>query len=441
MKSVFFRGKPYTAAKCFFEGTHRILSPEETWEKILPFASHIGLTRVANITGLDRVGIPVTVAIRPNSRTLSTSSGKGVSLITAQVSGFMEALELHAAEEVDLPYFEMSYNQLCQEANVIPLSRLPYRKKSLFHPNWPEKWTKGWDIMQQKEVAAPLLSVILNFEVKRYEPKDLFSFDMSSNGLASGNHLLEAIASGIYEVVERDAITCSQFVAHTFSCSAPKIRLETIPYPSVLNLLGKLETAGFQTFLYDCSCDSAIPVFMAYTHDMSVYTKRVGAGYGAHLDPEVAMIRALTEAIQGRLVMIAGSRDDMFAAHTSSSRIDTFLLLKALKTSPATVDASTYYSQATPTLEEDIHLLLEKLKKIGIEQVLVFDLSEKELDIPVVRVLIPGLEGLYSAQHGERIKQLSSLKIAPAQSLLEEHKELLKIFAKTHVHLPAGGAL
>jgi ribosomal protein S12 methylthiotransferase accessory factor len=37
----------------------------------------MGVTRIANVTGLDRIGIPVAIAVRPNSRSVSVAQGKG----------------------------------------------------------------------------------------------------------------------------------------------------------------------------------------------------------------------------------------------------------------------------------------------------------------------------------------------------------------------------
>jgi len=55
--------------------------------------SRMGITRLGNITGLDRIGIPVAVAVRPNSRSVSVSQGKGLELAQAMASALMEACE------------------------------------------------------------------------------------------------------------------------------------------------------------------------------------------------------------------------------------------------------------------------------------------------------------------------------------------------------------
>jgi ribosomal protein S12 methylthiotransferase accessory factor len=85
--------------KLFKRGTHRIISPDDTLTRIAPRAPQIGITRLGNVTGLDRIGIPVAVAIRPNSRSVSVSQGKGLGLSQALASALMEAIELFHAEE------------------------------------------------------------------------------------------------------------------------------------------------------------------------------------------------------------------------------------------------------------------------------------------------------------------------------------------------------
>ena len=67
-------------------GTHRAASLRQTLARAWPVARAIGVTRLADVTGLDTVGIPVCAAIRPDGRSLSTSQGKGTSLVAAQVS-------------------------------------------------------------------------------------------------------------------------------------------------------------------------------------------------------------------------------------------------------------------------------------------------------------------------------------------------------------------
>ena len=65
-----------TGVKGFFDGTHRLIAPEDTLDRTRPLMPVMGITRLANLTGLDIVGLPVVMAVRPNARSLAVSSGK-----------------------------------------------------------------------------------------------------------------------------------------------------------------------------------------------------------------------------------------------------------------------------------------------------------------------------------------------------------------------------
>src|SRR5919202_1722884 len=84
--------------KAFRRGTHRTMAPEETLARIRPHASRMGITRLGNVTGLDRIGIPVAIAVSPNSRSVSVSQGKGLNREQAMASALMEACEGYHAE-------------------------------------------------------------------------------------------------------------------------------------------------------------------------------------------------------------------------------------------------------------------------------------------------------------------------------------------------------
>ena len=79
--------------KRYRDGTHRVVAPEETLARVLPLAPRLGITRLANLTGLDTLGIPVAAAYRPNARSVAVFQGKGTTLAAAKASAFMEAAE------------------------------------------------------------------------------------------------------------------------------------------------------------------------------------------------------------------------------------------------------------------------------------------------------------------------------------------------------------
>jgi ribosomal protein S12 methylthiotransferase accessory factor len=276
-----------------------------------------------------------------------------------------------------------------------------------------------------------------DYRVSRNENQELYSIRMDTNGLASGCHFLEAVASGVYELIERDAMSCHLALKERHHQPLKRVKLDTIRYQSVLEALEKIERAGVQTLLYDCTVDTEVPVFKASIYDKHLrHSMGICEGYGAHLDPEVAMIRAITEAVQGRTIAISGSRDDIFMSQFNAmKKNDVAEIIQIIEANPATIDAASYTSGAGATLEEDIHILMRKLKNAGLSQLLVFDLSQEKLGMSVVRVIIPGLEGYYSRNFdpGLRAKKFISERATTIKKTPCDQRE--------GTHFPAGALL
>jgi YcaO-like protein with predicted kinase domain len=115
-------------------------------------------------------------------------------------------------------------------------------------------------------------------------------------------------------------------------------------------------------------------------------------GFGAHLQPAIAIARALTEAAQTRLTYIAGGRDDFFAA--DYARATDRELLAAMWArlpdgEPVMFDELPRY--ATRSLGEDIEMLVELVRAAGFDQVIAVDLTHPRLRVPVAKVIVPGL--------------------------------------------------
>src|SRR5271157_5039276 len=110
----------------------RRLHPEETIARVKRFATAFGITRVANLTGLDRTGIPVVMVCRPNARSTAVFHGKGIDLAAAKASGLMEAIETWHAEHIQLPIRFASYSELGKEVKIADLDLLPRIPDSRF---------------------------------------------------------------------------------------------------------------------------------------------------------------------------------------------------------------------------------------------------------------------------------------------------------------------
>jgi ribosomal protein S12 methylthiotransferase accessory factor len=428
LRPVVYRGQAHRAPKRYAETTHRACSPEETFERIEPLLATAGITRLADVTGLDRIGIPTVLAMRPNAPTLANSSGKGFTLTAARVSAAMEGIELFCAEEEGHFPFEAvqsTHAELERAGLAVPAELLPLARSSLFHPETPESWVIGFDLMGQREIAVPYELVGMGSVYLRHSPAfRRYSFQVGSNGLASGNVWLEAVCAGLSEVIERDAVTCCNLRSGGDPRLLTRADLSTIPFDSVAELVERLRATGVVPLLFDCAVDTAVPTYVAYLVDRMLPATGTFRGYGAHLHPEVAMVRALTEAVQSRAVYIAGSRDDLMTLEHRRLRQRRDGGLSELAEAEGGADVSSTATAATDSFEGDCHALLRALDRIGLEHAIVVDLTWPELGVPVVRVIVPGLEGYRSFRHyapGPR----GRAAIAEAASLAAEREGAL----------------
>ncbi|CAN5470466.1 YcaO-like family protein [soil metagenome] len=385
--------------KVLRSGTHRSQSLDETLTKVLRFAPVMGITRVANVTGLDCLGIPVVMVCRPNSRSVAVSQGKGIDLASARVSGLMEAAELYHAEAITLPLRLGTYEELRYENNVVDIEELPRSSGSHFHPNLRLLWCEGRDLVSEETVLVPYEIVHTNYTVPF--PDGHGCFIASSNGLASGNRVVEAISHGICEVVERDATTLWK-LRDQEKCDDNRLVLGSVEDAGCREIISKFARAGLSVGVWDITSDvklAAFACFIVPQEENTMWHSSVDAGYGCHPDRRVALLRALTEAAQARLTVISGARDDVpRAAYEQCLNPDVISTYRQRlfrsRPSRSFADVPSYDGG---TFEDDIDWELNCLNRIGITQVIVVNLTKPEFGIPVVRVIVPGLEPIFGA--------------------------------------------
>ena len=189
--------------KSYRHGTHRATSPENTLARVAPIARQIGVTRVGNVTGLDCIGIPVTVAVRPNSRSFSVSQGKGLLLPDALASATMEAVELFHGENLREHARLASYRALSATSRAVSPAALSGTGLPLAEQT-EIAWLEGYDLLNSEACWVPWEVVHTDYTLPTDHSGEHFL--SGTNGLASGNHLAEAISSAICELVERDAV-------------------------------------------------------------------------------------------------------------------------------------------------------------------------------------------------------------------------------------------
>ena len=154
-----------TARKRYTEGTHRTLAPQLTLKRVMPLLPAFGITRIANVTGLDTIGIPVVVVARPNARSLSVAQGKGSTLAAAQASGVMESIEFWHAERIDRPLRLASARDLAANRPLVNLDRLPRLSVSNFSPQLPILWIEGRQLQDDSPRWVPFELVHTDFRL------------------------------------------------------------------------------------------------------------------------------------------------------------------------------------------------------------------------------------------------------------------------------------
>lgn len=380
--------------KKYKDDTHRAVSPEETLLRADAKLPAAGITRVADITNLDRIGIPVFSSIRPMADlgAISVYNGKGATPTEAKVSAMMEGLERYSAEVrnrvLEIDSFSHLDNALDPRELILPADA---------DPDAMIPWVAGWDIMNDEEISVPANAVFhpLPSDYKRL-------FRTNTSGLASGNAIEEAIFHGLAEVIERDAWA---LVEATRSIG-PLIR--DVQDEQAKGLLDKFAAAEVDVYLRDITSDIGVATCAAASDDVRLRDPTLlTTGMGTHTSASIAVLRALTEVAQSRLTQIHGAREDTTLADFRKQI--GYERTKRLNRHWFEPKEEKSFSEI-PSFESDdflldIEYMLKKLEDAGLDRVIVVDLTREEIGIPVVRVIVPGLE--ISAVDPERVGKRS----------------------------------
>ena len=407
----------------------------------MPLCKMIGVTRICDITYLDKLYIPNYSAVLPGTEDLFwVYSGKGPTHSHAKASAFMESIERYCAlssKSVRTPirgtYAELSksYSKVLHPDEVIEPTRSNYDINQSIIDFLP-----GIDLLNSEEVLVPAELVF-----SRHSPTlpSVHAFLYShTNGLASGNVIEEAICQGLCEVIERDAVSiadlCASSIPYSILERITKLikKMETnnsnftqikghdfVDDPSIFSdvnifeitrefkplkfLVDRFTNAGINLLIKNITQkDIGIPTFVAssiewVTSDYGYFA----IGYGTHLDSRIALVRAITELSQTRALNIQGARDDLkkiqyrqndeiykrkwqFMSTTTLSR----------KKDEKVVMFSEIGTYVKDDILDDIKFILSRLKKAGLKRAIIVDLTQPNIGIPVVRAIVPGLETL-----------------------------------------------
>lgn len=381
-----------------FSSSFRTERLEVTLSRARAVARQLGISRVTEITRLDCVGVPVFASIRPNAQpgSLCVNAGKGISPAEAKVGAYMEAVEYAFAEyrrsslKVSLATARDIYDGRIRSDAILDFCPVMGATIEL---DGPIACVEASDIRTGEEFLIPAELVFLPF------PEEVGGncyFGSNSNGLCSGNSVLEATVHGLAEVIERDI--CS---FQSIKDQSVLVNSESLPAP-IRKIQSTLCSVGMKLYVRHQENIFQMPYFMAVVaesrSDDPIY---VSVGYGCHPSSRIALTRAVCEALQSRLSFIHGGRDDLVDRYerfdgwsrqarttyaqklvTEVSRNGSLIQFRKIRD----------YSKVATDLESALKVLLAALARNGFRHALRVVYTPEDSPLQVVRIQVPGLE-------------------------------------------------
>jgi YcaO-like protein with predicted kinase domain len=358
----------------------------------------LGITRLANVTGLDHVGVPCWIAVRPLALSLSVSQGKGLTHDLAKVSALMECIETHHAEHFVPSGRARSLRLAAEDRNYVHPLLLPIRPDVAITDEAVVEWVAGRSLGDGSVRWVPRDCIEIDSSPPRMRRK---LFLGSSNGLASGSTHSEAILHAVCEVIERDQESFWDARRHLSpGAFDTRLRLDSVADLSCRRLLEACAEAGLEVAVWHATQEVSVPCFVCAVFDRNARTfyPQRASGAGCHPYRRIALSRAITEALQSRLTVIAGGRDDVYwSVYQSKVRADNAVGEAWAETVAGEAEHVDFEDvpEAPPmrSMEALLGWTLDRLVDAGLGEAIVVDLTQEQIQIPVVHVTIPGSEG------------------------------------------------
>lgn len=371
----------------------RSLAPETTLLYAKQLAATAGISEVTDITDLDILGVPVFVSVRPQARGESVTFGKGLRRIDAEVGAYMEALEFYFAEpgigSVSTRWGSARDVAGQERADDAILDFVPLLQREVDLDS-SLLLASVRDLENGVECAIPA-------ELIYYPAPDVGQsiFGSSTNGLASGNSLLEATVQALLELIERD-IWSFEFIRG----ASKLVDVGSLP-DDVREIVERAERNGLQLKVRTIPNDFGIPFFAAFVFDLNNPSRKTfNGGWACDPDRNRALVRAVTEAAQSRLAFIEGRRKvptsrtagfAMDAQEREAKLVRQHMLgvsdpqqQVSLTDIPGHVVAG--------TLQQKLDLVIERLRLVVQAPIYRVVFTQPESPLQVVRVVVPLLE-------------------------------------------------
>ncbi|MET1412366.1 YcaO-like family protein [Roseibium sp. HPY-6] len=365
--------------------------PAETYlERLLPHLGSFGLSRLADVTGLDRIGIPVVQAIRPLARSNAVNQGKGLTLAEAAVASIMEALETYAGERPDPEAETRATPEAVYGTQAV--ARLGHH----LLPDTPEGWAgteisfvTGTDILSGAQVQVP--SALVGTDYTPASDHARTPFMRTTTGLGGGATANEALTQGLFETLERLGTSRAMdihgfFEKHRFDCSS-------LVEPETRQLLDHLTASGLLCTVHECPSAGGFPVVWARLLDAESSATSLpfpADGFACRGSIDSAVRDAILEAVQTRASVIAGSREDITWQYYPRRADADFLAFERAQMSKAT---DRRLSPEAEPKEDSPFALATALKDEGLTAVSVGLMEDTGIPVFITRVVTLGIPG------------------------------------------------
>jgi ribosomal protein S12 methylthiotransferase accessory factor len=394
----------------------RSRSVEESLTIAESLAMSRGVSRVVDTTWLDRIGIPVYSSIRPDGvkGTLCVHAGKGFTHAEAKIGAYMEAIEFSFAT----PGRNIVDWFLCKPSEILA----SFKHRIHFADFCARKGRRiehhdDIAVVVGDEIMSGLGRVLIPAELTYlpfFENTGVKLYGTSTNGLASGNTLEEATVHGLAEVMERHVRSFDIIK----DCSL-LVRLDNAPV-KIKAMVRQIETAGLRCYLRYSENSFGLAYFTGYVLEPDEHNPiAVASGFGFHPIAEIAAVRALAEAVQGRLSHIHGGRDDiikrveMGVALGRDRELELIRHLRDIAQNPSgELDFSKVPNVETSSVIQARECLYAGLAHAGLNHVVRVALTDATYPFQVVKVVVPGAE-MYEAEFprvGPRLAKYCQLR-------------------------------
>jgi oxazoline/thiazoline synthase len=333
----------------------------------------------------------------------SGSFGKGSTGEQGEASALMEAIERYSGifqgDEIRAKrrFADFPSGEAIPPNEVLLFSDAQLRRDwaSTFGPDGQEvipalfdrsatiEWSPVWSLRDERFKYLPT-SLLYFF----YRGGAAFAAD--SNGCAAGNTLGEAIVQGFLELVERDAYAIWWYNR----LERPEWDLGQFDDPFVRDLENRLAQNGRRLWALDVTSDLGVPTFVAVTHWMQNGRENIEFGSGAHFDPRIALLRALTELNQflSLGLMGGGTGEKSSLDGTSPLRLEDHPYLTPSGSPVVRPQLASKFGRLDT--REQAAACVSLAKRAGLD-FLVLDQTRPDIGAPVVRVIVPGLRHFY----------------------------------------------